>query len=250
MELLVLRGHNDAINSIAWSPDNERLATAGWDDTVIVWNLDGEQMLRLNGADLYLVNWSPNGKQLATTCGIWDAESGEQTVMLEGDSEWVLSLAWSQDGTRLATGSRDEAVKIWDVESGRMLLALTGHSGEVESIAWNPDGTQLATGGHDATVKIWDAQNGKEVLSLNLSDSGSTTWCVAWSPHGKWLATGGNYGAKIWKPGTNKELLTLSEDLSIHGLSWSPDGKRIATGNSAGIIRIWDIAKEQGEEVD
>lgn len=250
MELLTLHGHTDAINSIAWSPDGKQLATAGWDDSVMVWDSEnGEQLLKLSDGDLYLVDWSADGSRLATICGVWDARTGKQLVMLEGDSGWVLSLAWNPDGKRLATGTRDEIAKVWDAESGKELLTLIGHSGEVETISWNPDGSQLATGSRDSTAKIWDAMSGKELLTLRLRQEENPIFCVAWSPHGKWLATGDSFGAKVWKLETGKELLTPQGHTGpVHSLAWSPDGKRLATGSNDGTAKIWDIGRELGED--
>jgi eukaryotic-like serine/threonine-protein kinase len=75
-------------------------------------------------------------------------------------------VAWSPDGKRLATGSRDGTAKVWDAASGQELLTLKGHSNFVISIAWSPDGKRLATGSWDNTAKVWDAVSGRELLTL------------------------------------------------------------------------------------
>ncbi|KAH8742353.1 hypothetical protein F5883DRAFT_478116 [Diaporthe sp. PMI_573] len=79
---------------------------------------------------------------------------------LEGHSDMVISVAFSADGRRLASGSRDHTVKIWDAESGANVRTLEGHSGGVTSVAFSADGRRLASGSRDHTVKIWDVESG------------------------------------------------------------------------------------------
>jgi WD40 repeat protein len=87
-------------------------------------------------------------------------------LTLSGHDSAVWSVAWSADGKRLATGSRDNTAKVWDAETGRELLTLSGDSEPVFSVAWSPDGKRLATGSADNTAKVWDAGTGKELLAL------------------------------------------------------------------------------------
>src|ERR1700743_2035813 len=75
---------------------------------------------------------------------------------LEGHSNWVGSVPFSHDSTRLASASHDRTVKIWEASSGRCLQTLKGHSEPVNSVAFSHDSTRLTSSSDDSTVKIWD----------------------------------------------------------------------------------------------
>ena len=107
-----LRGHEDVINGIAWSPDGRTLASPSADGTI----------------------------------RLWDAATGKLRRTLEGHEGGVNSVAWSPDGKTLASASDDKSIRLWDAETGKLLEALEGHSNWVYGVAWSPDGRTLASG--------------------------------------------------------------------------------------------------------
>ncbi len=151
-------------------------------------------------------------------------------------------MAWSPDGTRLATGSWDGTAKVWDAAGGRELLTLKGHTSHVRSVSWSPDGTRLATGSEDGTAKVWDAAGGRELFTLK-GHTGQV-WSVAWSPDGTRLATGSyDSTAKVWDAAGGRELLTLKGHTGeVRSVAWSPDGQRLATGSYDSTAKVWDAA--------
>src|ERR1039458_5978457 len=76
-------------------------------------------------------------------------------LTLRGHQDSVWSIAWSPDGSKLATASADRTAKVWEAGTGRELLTLRGHQGGVWSIAWSPDGSKLATASDDQTAKVY-----------------------------------------------------------------------------------------------
>jgi WD40 repeat protein/serine/threonine protein kinase/tetratricopeptide (TPR) repeat protein len=159
-----------------------------------------------------------------------------------GHAGRVRAVAWSRDGTRLASAGDDRTVKVWEAATGKETLALRGHSQPVWSVAWSPDDRRLASASRDGTVRVWEAATGKEVLTLRGHAQGVNS--VAWSPDGTRLASAGDdRTVKVWDAATGREVL----DLRGHGqvvwsVAWSPDGTRLASASADRTVKVWDAA--------
>jgi len=157
----------------------------------------------------------------------------------KGHSSEVSSVAWSPDGSAIASGSWDDTVKVWDPFTGRALMTLEGHRNRVNCVAWSPDGSRIASGSWDETVKIWDAEKGTALRTLTGHED--AVFAIAWSPDGTRIASGSEDGTvKVWDPATGTDLETFPGDENrIYSVAWSPDGKEIASGSEDGTIRVW-----------
>jgi ribosomal protein L7/L12 len=160
--------------------------------------------------------------------------------------QWVLSVDFSPDGIRLATGSR-QRVRVWNLVTGKLLwdAKTGGWMHDVWDVAFALDGTRLATAGGDKTGRVWDATTGKELLTVNHAKSVSG---VAFSPDGTRLATASDdKTARLWDATTGKELLTVNHTDWVRGVAFSPDGTRVATASDDKTARVWDAST--GEEL-
>ena len=84
--------------------------------------------------------------------------TGKHILTYRNHSALVHAVAWSPDGTRIASCSWDTTVQVWDATTGDTLFTYRGHSLEVNALAWSPDSTRIASGGNDNAVQIWQAE--------------------------------------------------------------------------------------------
>jgi WD40 repeat protein len=144
------------------------------------------------------VVYSPDGKYLASAAGqaarIWNAATGETIFTLEAKD--TDGIAYSPDGTRLATAGRDGTARIWDAARGTALTEPLVHAGYINSAAFSPDGTRLVTVSSDPTAQTWDATTGKPVVVP--SPHPDAVLAAAWSPDGRELLTVDGNTASLW----------------------------------------------------
>ena len=93
---------------------------------------------------------------------MFDATSGKQTAVCEGQ-EHIWSIAFSPDGTRLASAGEDQTARLWDPATGALLATFRGHTSKVIGVGFSPNGTRLLTASADGTVRQWDAGTSREV---------------------------------------------------------------------------------------
>ena len=104
----------------------------------------------------------------------------------------MSAAAIAADGTWLATGGSDRAVRIWDTDTGRQRAELTGHAGGVSAVTIAPDGAWIATAGDDRAVRIWDSASGLAVAIMRVD---APALACTWSPCGRWIGVGSRAGA-------------------------------------------------------
>ena len=160
----------------------------------------------------------------------------------QGHQGNVGAIAFSPDGTVLASGSHDKTVKLWDIATGDVLRTLAGHTDWVRSVAFSPDGTLLASASDDDTVKLWDPRTG--VLVRTLTGHADWVQSVAFSPDGTLLASASDDETlKLWDPQTGEVLATLTGHTNcVLSIAFSPDGTLLASGSADETVKLWDIA--------
>ena len=160
-------------------------------------------------------------------------------LRLAGHTDQILSVAYSPDGTRIATASLDGTARIWDASTGQELHTLAGH-GPVRGIAFSPDGRRTATAGDDGTVRIWASETGDELSTL-LGPTDAVRR-VAFSPEGRFVAaTSQDRTARLWDAASGEQIAVMSASEGLVGIAFSPDGHRLAAGGSSGLLQVWEV---------
>ncbi|EMD36479.1 hypothetical protein CERSUDRAFT_95780 [Gelatoporia subvermispora B] len=171
-------------------------------------------------------------------------------LQMSGHAGVVISVAFSPDGTRVVSGSWDEAVRIWDARTGDLLMdPLEGHRGIVTSVAFSPDGAVVISGSLDGTIRVWNTRTG-ELMMDPLEGHGNGVLCVAFSPDGAQIVSGSkDHTLRLWDAKTGHPLLRAFEGHTgdVNTVMFSPDGRRVVSGSADSTIRIWDVMT--GEEV-
>jgi WD40 repeat protein len=160
----------------------------------------------------------------------------------------VFTVAFSPDGSILATGDAEGGLRLWQTQDGKLVLNLTGHQGWVWSVVFSSDGQRLASCSSDKTIRIWQVQTG-ECLQILRGHTGSI-WSAAFSPDGRILASGSDESnIRLWDTQTGELLQTLAGDTgSILALAFQ-DEHTLASGSADGTIRVWNLANSHCETV-
>jgi WD40 repeat protein/tRNA A-37 threonylcarbamoyl transferase component Bud32 len=263
-------GHTGTVYSAAWAPNGYRIASAGTDKMVLVWDAaTGDNIRTYKGHKDYVrsVAWSPDGIYIAsgggnypsvsdTTVQVWEATTETLFYTFTNHTDAISSIAWSPDGNRIASASYDRSVKIWDAFTGTNILTYPGHSNWVMSISWSPDAKYIASASHDNTVRVWDTTTLKD--KLPPLQHANWVQSVSWSHDGNHIAsaTGKTEGSSehlvhVWDATSGKPVyIYRGHKDEIATVAWSPNEKRIASAGGSGIypspkvsdttVHVWD----------
>jgi WD40 repeat protein len=203
------------------------------------------------GGDL---DWSADG--LFVTEGpeetglvdVRDAETGERVRSFTGHDVDINSVAFSEDGSLLATTGDDGRLRVWETESGRRLGDFGGESELVLGASFSPDGSQVAAGWlEEDLVRVWDVATGRLVRAIDTPAAPSAT---SFSPDGSRLAIGAidePVGVVVDVRSGRRLLVLEGHEFGLNDIDYSPDGRWISTASGDSTARIWDASSGRSE---
>jgi WD40 repeat protein len=247
------------IYNVSFSPDGKRMAVTTLSNGLQVWMFPSDSAELISFDENQAVFTIPEGNDgifsrdgkwlaalslstaSANAIKLWDADTGREALALIGHTDWVMDLAFSPDGERLASTSLDGTVRLWSLTPGQEIVSVRSPStGYGTRVIYHPNGQELATNSGDGTAIIWNAKSGEP--RLTLTGHNTEVMNMAYSPDGKRFATASlDMTAIVWDTATGEKLLTLSghED-GVRDITFSPEGSLIATGGFDLTARIWD----------
>ena len=253
--LLTFAKHTAPLTALSFSPNGKQIATASIDKTAYVWDATtGEVSFAVSDtAPIRSLAFSPDGQSLALTSdarvNVWDLTDGQIAFILDGHSTTVNDVAFSPDGTRMATASEDTTARIWETGSGKDLLILSGQASSMTNVAFSPDGTLVATASFDGLVKVWDTfavSSGEQEL-FTLAGHASEVSDLVFSPDGQRLATTSIDGTiKVWDLTPSREQFTLVGHIArTLSVAYNPQGTQLASTSDDSTAIVWDAVTGQ-----
>lgn len=223
------RGHEGPVYAAVFTPDAHSVVTAGYDHRLIVWNPDEVQdvdyrKLAENKAAL------PPGFR-----------------MLQGHTDAVRSLSFSDNGKLLVSAGHDNTVRVWNIETGRAIRTFRGHGSWVRASAAAADGRWILSGGYDAQIRRWSIEGGDEIHVLQgrpFEGHANAVLAASFSPDGTQVVTASqDRRAKSWQADSGEVVRTFDEGHAFlaSNVVFLADGKRLVTSAMDNTTRIWDV---------
>ena len=251
-KLDALRGHDQPIRGLAWSPDGTQIVSSSFDGMVRFWTSDGAAgpVFQASEGSCQALTWGAGGERLAsartlvggkTPIRLWRRTGGSEPA-LSGHDHGIMCLAWSSDGERLVSCDRDGMVRLW-ASDGTPGAVAAGNNVGVESVAWIQNDQALAASIMDQTTRAFES-DGTPLWRLDKA-----THRLAWSESTRrlaFVAWGGDVGT-IDGDGTLGPVLGVNPGNAA--VAWDPKGERMAAGGGDRTVRLWSSDGTQEAEL-
>jgi WD40 repeat protein len=228
-----LSGHRDLVRALAWSPDGAALASGSDDMTVRLWDpVTGDLDLTLGGpamSDAERLN-----QKMQREHRKWHLYHGAPPGQ-KGHTDYITALAWSPDGTTLASGSYDKTVRVWALNQGAVERKVLRFEEFVFALAWSMNPGLLTVAEENGRISVWKA--GEHIVALDFNCGYKEISSIAWSPSGALMAIAAfdRPEVQVFSAGGKALGLLQGHASGVRAVAWSPDGSRLASAGPDGI---------------
>lgn len=246
-KILTLKGHNDNLSAVSFSPNSKNVLSASDDGTIKIWDIkEGNVLKTLKGHQgrVITATYSSDSKKVVSysddcTLRIWDNLTGKEIKVYEGVGNHLMTL--SPDGMKIAF-DYSESIRIFDFESGMKINSLSkGYKMGIKFIQFSPDGREIISGGWENEIRIWPLKEAcKKIIRTNLL-SGIHTLAVNGDCRTV-AAVGSDSILEIWDIVSSRKLCTLKGHQDyIRSVEFCPFENKILSTSNDNTVRIWDI---------
>ncbi|MDB9529215.1 TIR domain-containing protein [Oscillatoria sp. CS-180] len=239
-----LEGHTGTVWQVAFSPDEQKLASVSADGNIRLWGLDGSEIaiLECNGNPLLDLDFSPDGEQIVAV----DSDGSLHSWSSDGtfQNQWsahqqpTRAVAFSPDGNFIATASEDATVKVWSLD-GQLVATLDGAVGGFQALLWTEQG-QLIAGDERGDIYVWE---GSGQLLTTFTEQSSAITALDIDPEGKTLAAVSvDRQVRLYDLSNQTLIRTFEAHYGpIYNVSFTPDGQQLITVGDDKVIRMWQL---------
>jgi NACHT domain- and WD repeat-containing protein len=254
-----LRGHNRPVNACCFSPDGKRIASAGEEGEIKLWDPETGKLIETSSTKhesaVWRLKYFKDGKTIVSASEdgklkLWNSTNLQEQGELTGtESEPIWAIDVSPNGEWIISGSQDNTLKLWSVKEKCKTFDFGGHADEVWGCRFFPNGMQAISASWDRTLRVWDINSAIKV-GEKQSDSGNRlpaghsgkVLCSAFSPDDAIVVSGSWDGwIRIWDSETGFEIKSFKAcNGYVTSLSFSRNGKWLIVGSDDGELKLFD----------
>lgn len=244
--VLVFKKHSQPVKALAFSADDNTLATGGDDKQIYFISTTSGEILgnTANSFAVKVLQYTPEGNLLAA-CGndikLTDSQ-GKLIRTFSGYTTDIWSMDYSSSAQKVTAGSYAKYIKVWDYKTATQVLSLDGHERTALPVCFSPDGTLIASGSLDKSVRLWDAATGKEKFKMEVHSG--NIFAADFHPSGKYLATASaDKTIRLWNADSGKIVRTfIGHQAAVFDVQFSNDGSHMLSCDAQKNIILWETA--------